>query len=380
VRIGVGDEQEERRRPPFLRQGKQKAVATRALITAVVAVLVLFGSATGCKSRADTSTDGVKDSASSQSGAAANAALSPAEALKAAQALGGPQPDDNAPPAAQTGGIDGHRALELVAKQLAYGPRPSDSAALQQLQSFLKSELTGYGCTLDVDDFQVDTPVGHRKMENILVKIPGQKPGIILLATHYDTATVPGFVGAFDAASSTAIMLEIARSLCGHTAQPGKYNVWIAFFDGEEAQNNGQWSDTDSVYGSREMAARLSNSGDLPKVKAFLLADLVGGKTAHYKRDTASTQWLVDVVWKVARRLGYTDIFVDGTSTMGGDDDFPFLNRKVAAVDVFDFDTVNDVPYWHNQSGTDTLDKISARNLAVTGHVFLETVKELQAK
>jgi len=345
---------------------------------ALIAMAVLLSAAIGCKSQADGSGAAAKSSAAEQSVSAPNAILSPAEALKAAQALGGPQPDDNAPAAAQTGGFDGHRALELTAKQLAYGPRPSGSAALQQLQVFLKTELATYGCTVDVDAFQVDTPVGHRKMENILVKIPGEKPGIILLGTHYDTATLPDFVGAFDSASSTAIMLEIARNLCGHPA--GRYGVWIAFLDGEEAQNHGVWTNEDSVYGSREMSARLSNSGDLAKVKAFLLADLVGGKTAHYKRDTASTQWLVDLVWKVAKRLGYTDVFVDGTSTMGGDDDFPFLNRKVPAVDVFDFDIGNDVPYWHNQNGTDTLDKISARNLAITGHVFLESVKELQGK
>jgi hypothetical protein len=354
------------------------------LVFAALAGLTMLGAATGCKSRADSSA--AKNAiASSQVAAPANWKMTPAEALRAAQAFPGAQPADDAPAAEKTGGIDGHRALELVAKQLAYGPRPSDSPALHELQGFLKTELSSYGCALDVDDFQVDTPVGHRKMENILVKIPGQKPGIILLGTHYDTATVSGFVGAFDAASSTAIMLEIARNLCapvgGHSgAQPAKYNVWIAFFDGEEAQNNGQWSNEDSVYGSREMSARLSNSGDLPKVKAFLLADLVGGKTAHYKRDTASTQWLVDLVWNVAGRLGYTDVFVSGTTTMGGDDDFPFLNRKVPAVDVFDFDTVNDAPYWHNQNGTDTLDKISARALAVTGHVFLEAVRELQEK
>jgi Zn-dependent M28 family amino/carboxypeptidase len=221
----------------------------------------------------------------------------------------------------------------------------------------------------------VDTPIGRKSMENILVKIPGEKPGIILLGTHYDTKIAPEFVGAFDGAASTAVMLEIARNLCLH---PGRYNVWIAFFDGEEATK--EWSDDDSVYGSREMSARLSNSGDLPKVKAFLLADLVGSKTAHYKRDSASTAWLVDLVWKVASRLGYKDVFVDGITTMGGDDDFPFMKRKVPSIDVFDFDIVNDVPYWHNQNGTDTLDKISARILAITGHVFLETIKELQAK
>jgi hypothetical protein len=360
-------------------------MGTGVSLAAALAALLLAG-VTGCKSQANAggATDQGAAAASGQNGPAKDAngvpvgaAASPADALKAAQASGGPQPDDNAPPAAQTGGIDGHRALELVAKQLAYGPRPASSPALKELQSFLKTELTGYGCKLDVDDFQVDTPVGHRTMENILVKIPGDKPGIILLATHYDTATVPGFVGAFDGASSTAIMLEIARNLCPH---PGKYQVWIAFFDGEEAQNNGQWSNEDSVYGSRELSARMANSGDLPKVKALLLADLVGGKTAHYKRDTASTQSLVELVWRVAARLGYTDVFVNDISTMGGDDDFPFLNRKVPAIDVFDFDTVNDAPYWHNLHGEDTLDKISARVLAVTGHVFLESVKELQAK
>ena len=67
--------------------------------------------------------------------------------------------------------------------------------------------------------------------------------------------------------------LEIARLLCGQK-QAGKYAVWIAFFDGEEAVNK-EWVDPDNRYGSREMAAKLANSGDLPKVKAFILADLV---------------------------------------------------------------------------------------------------------
>jgi hypothetical protein len=350
------------------------AMRSTFLVAAAMALLLL-GGATGCKSQADSSARPANTASASQATPPANTALSATDALKAAQAQAGPQPADDAPPADKTGGFDGHRALEQVAKQIAYGPRPAGSPELQQLQGYLKTELASYGCKLDVDDFQVDTPIGRKSMENILVKIPGEKPGIILLGTHYDTKIAPGFVGAFDGAASTAVMLEIARNLCPH---PGRYNVWIAFFDGEEATK--EWSDDDSVYGSREMSARLSNSGELPKVKAFLLADLVGSKTAHYKRDSASTAWLVELVWKVAARLGYRDVFVDGITTMGGDDDFPFLKRKVPSIDVFDFDIVNDVPYWHNQNGTDTLDKISARILAITGHVFLETIRELQAK
>jgi len=37
-----------------------------------------------------------------------------------------------------------------------------------------------------------------------------------------------------------------------------------------------------------------------------------------------------------------------------------------------------DIYYWH--TAEDTLDKVSAKSLAITGHVFLESVKQLQFK
>jgi len=52
-------------------------------------------------------------------------------------------------------------------------------------------------------------------------------------------------------------------------------------FDGEEAVQT--WSDTDSRYGSREMAAKL-RFRRLKKVRAFLLADIVGGKMRGFRR------------------------------------------------------------------------------------------------
>jgi len=234
--------------------------------------------------------------------------------------------------------------------------------------------LKSYGCTVETDSFTSDTPVGRLPMKNILVKIPGDKPGVILLGTHYDTKRLENFVGADDGGSSTAVMLELARLLC---TQHGRYNVWIAFFDGEEAVNF-EWKDPDNRYGSRQMAARLSMSGDLSKIKVFLLADLVGGRTPHFKRDDTSTEWLNDFVWSLAAKLGYSSVFVEQRGNIGGDDHFSFTQRKVPSVDVIDLDTVNDVPYWHTPQ--DTLDKINAKTLAIVGHVFLESVKQLQAR
>jgi len=281
-----------------------------------------------------------------------------------------PQAAKDATPPEKTGGFDGKRAFAHVAKQVSFGPRPSGSPALAHLQEYLLWELKSYGCNVETDDFSADTPVGRLRMKNILVKIPGEKPGVILLGTHYDTLLMEDFVGADDAGSSTALMLELARLLC---PQRGKYAVWIAFFDGEEAMKH--WSDTDSRYGSRQMAARLSTSGDIKKIRAVLLADIVGGRNAQFLRESSSTPVLIDLVWNTAAKLGYSAIFRND-ATSAEDDHDSFLKRGVPAVDVIG-DFVNN-GYWHTVQ--DALDKISPRTLAIVGHVFLESVKQLQSK
>ena len=289
---------------------------------------------------------------------------------------------ENAPPAEKTGGFDGKRAFAHVAKQVSFGPRPSGSPAIGQLQSYIQSELSSYGCKVEADDFHADTPIGNLAMKNIVAKIPGDKPGIIVLATHYDTARaardpasgqvhpMPTFVGADDGGSSTGVMLELARLLCSKHL---RYATWITFFDGEEAMRD--WSDTDSRYGSRQMAAKMAISGDVKKVKAFLLADIVGGRKAHFLRESSSTKGLVDLFWNAAHKLGYSDLFRD-EATAAQDDHDPFLKRGVPSLDVIgDFENNG---YWHTPE--DNLDKISAKTLAIVGHVFLESVNELQAR
>ncbi len=301
--------------------------------------------------------------------------------VASADTFASPQAGDDAPPSEKTGGFDGKRAFAHVAKQVSFGPHPSGSQAIAKVQDYLLSELKSYGCTVETDAFSSDTPIGRISMKNILVKIPGEKPVVILLGTHYDTArsardprtgevhAMPTFVGADDGGSSTALMLELARLLC---PRRGKYAVWIAFFDGEEAMHD--WSATDSLYGSRQMAARLSTSGDIKKTKAFLLADIVGGRAARFLRESSSTPALVDLIWSTAAKLGYSAIFLN-ESTSAQDDHDSFLKRGAPSVDVIG-DFMNN-GYWHTPQ--DSLDKISAKTLAIVGHVFLESVKQLQS-
>lgn len=282
-----------------------------------------------------------------------------------------PQIPDDALPAEKTGGFDGKLAYEHVAKQVSFGPRPAGSQAIAQAQDYITSQLTSFGCTVDTDAFSSDTPAGRLAMKNIVVKISGEQSGIILLTTHYDTKKLDNFVGADDGGSSTGVMLEMARLLC---AKHGRYAVWIAFFDGEEAVRK-EWHDPDNRYGSRQMAAKIAASGDLKKIRAMILADIVGGRALRIEREENSTKDLTNLIWNTAKRLGYGEIFVDQTMPVD-DDHLSFLARGVPSADIIDL--VNSAGYWHTPQ--DTMDKISAKNLGIVGYVILESVKELQRK
>jgi glutaminyl-peptide cyclotransferase len=282
-------------------------------------------------------------------------------------------PADAAPPASETGGFDGSKAYEFTAKVVDFGPRPPASDALRKSQDYVRSQLQGFGCAVDEDDFHASTPIGSLAMKNIIGQVQGEGKGIILLLTHYDTLRMDHFVGAVDGGSSTGLMLEMARVLCSPSAKKQPNSVWIGFLDGEEALVN--WhKDNDNTYGSRQLAAHLAASGDLKRIHAVILADLIGPKNPKFRRESNSTRWLADLVWKTAARLGYRDIFISDELAVD-DDHVAFLNRSVPAVDIID---LNDFPYWHTTE--DTLDKVSPRTLGIAGHVILESVNELQKK
>ena len=302
-------------------------------------------------------------------------ASSSATAAAAAPAQIAIPPADVAPPAAQTGGFDGAKAYDQVAKLVAFGPHPPATDAIHAVQNYIHSQLQSFGCAFDDDDFNAQTGIGNLAMKNIVAKIPGTGQGIILLLTHYDTKRVDNFVGAEDGGSSTGLMLEMARNLCGRPKQAN--SVWIVFLDGEETQAQFTWVTSDSVYGSRELAARMSVAGDLKRVRAVILADMVGQYGLRILRDSDAPKWLKDTIWNTAARLGYQSVFVS-QETSTEDDTLPFIERHVPAIDLIDLNDYINLGYWH--TAQDTLDKISPRSLAIVGHVILESVNALQVK
>jgi glutaminyl-peptide cyclotransferase len=282
-----------------------------------------------------------------------------------------PAPD---PAPEKTGGFDGQRAFQHVSNLVAIGPRTAGTEGNHRAQDYIIGQLKGFGCPVDPEAFHTPTPLGDMEMRNIVAKIPGTSPDILLFLTHYDTKRLPNFVGADDSGSSTGVMLELARLLC---PRKNALTIWIAFLDGEEAFDPLVWKDPDNTYGSRELAARMALSGDLARTKAVILADMVGGKNLRLQRETSSTGWLTDMVWSAAARLGYGDTFVSSQMAVTDDHD-PFLARHVPAVDVIDLDTPQRLGYWHMPQ--DTLDKLSPTSLAIVGHVLIAVVPQLEQR
>jgi Zn-dependent M28 family amino/carboxypeptidase len=279
--------------------------------------------------------------------------------------------------------FDGARALEYAREIVAFGPRYNGSEGLAKTQAYLRKQFAKDDLTEDT--FVADTPAGPQALHNFIVKFPGKKDSIIVLASHYETnywLKDTSFVGANDGASTTGLLIEIAnrlRATMGGKPREG-HSVWLVFFDGEEAVKS--WSHTDSLYGSRHLAAKWQNDGTLKRIKAFLLADMIGDKDLDIARDGNSTPWLVDVVKQAAVREGDQRYFFQRT-TVEEDDHLPFVQRGVPVADVIDDDFgPHDAahPDGYHHTPEDTLDKISAKSLTIDGDVFLETIHLLDQR
>ena len=265
--------------------------------------------------------------------------------------------------------FNGAKALEYARQFAAIGPRWPTGPGHPKAEAFLRDQFKHD--QVEEDTFTANTPIGPVAMRNFIVRFPGKKDGVIVLSTHYET-NYPlrniNFVGANDGASTTGLLLAIADQLRGRTLDG--YSVWLVFFYGEEAIQS--WSASDSTYGSRHLAAKWGRDGTLGKIKAFILADMIGDKDLDIQRESKSTGWLVDLVRQAAHKFGYDRYFFQ-TEEAVEDDHLAFVDRGVPSIDVIDLDYGPNNSYHH--TAQDTMDKISARSLTIDGDVFMETIR-----
>ncbi len=283
------------------------------------------------------------------------------------------------PPLPPTPHLSGPVAFATTRALLAVAPKrfngsPGHLAAENFIKAQFKPEQAAGN--FEVDSFTASTPAGMQSMDNFIVKFPGKKDGIIVLASHYET-NYPlkdvAFVGANDGACTSALLITIGQYLRTHP--PAGYSVYLVFDDGEEAVKD--WTAQDSLYGTRHLAAKWSQDDTLNKIKAFLLADMIGDKDLNINPDDQSTPWLVDLLRTAAKDTHHEKNVLQHEQMEIGDDHIPFARRGVPVLDLIDIDYgPHDQAHpdgWHH-TPQDTIDKLSPQSLQVSLDLFMELI------
>jgi len=248
--------------------------------------------------------------------------------------------------------FDGHRAFAELRRQVQMGPRPAGSAASRRLAARIRRAL----------------PRGHYEqvpggLRNVVGRLPGRKPAVVV-AAHYDTKKLPGFVGANDGAGGTAAVLELARVLSRSKRSETAPELRFVLFDGEEATNDKADFRLTGLRGSQAYADR--HRGEL---RALVLLDFVADKNLSLPREAGSDPQLWSRLRSAARRVGAQGAFPATRRSEILDDHTPFAEDGVPAINLIDFD----FPCWHKRC--DDMSAVSARSLDISGEAVLELLR-----
>jgi glutaminyl-peptide cyclotransferase len=275
--------------------------------------------------------------------------------------------------------FNAQQAFAYTARIAGFGERWPGSPGHLKTENLIHQVVQKDGGRIEADDFTATTPRGPIKVHNIIGKFNATddpKQPIFILAGHYDTLFQPGFIGANDGATSTAILLSFADALAAHKT---KMQIWLVWTDLEEAVK--AFTEEDGLYGSRHLAGKLFADGTAARVRGFFLLDMIGARNLSVGRETGSKRWLQDFIEHAARQLGYSQYFFQYETDII-DDHVPFIRAGIPAVDVVDarygrmgpqFDGMGEF----HHSNADTMDKLSAHSLEIVGKTILLTIELL---
>ena len=270
---------------------------------------------------------------------------------------------------------------------LAIGPRTAGSDGLKKCHRYIAETLTPSGWKTITQTVERDTPVGKRTFINLIARYqPGdiktlddvaKLPTKGILSAHLDSKKIPGipnFLGADDAASACALILELATTLATENPELAK-ELELVFFDGEEAFGKHMTLDPqEGLYGSRAYANTLYNRN--PKPEFGIVLDMVGHKNLKIAVPGDTPPHLYNTLIKSAETHGHAKHFTQ--SPDGILDDHYYLNKAgVPTIDIIGAG-FSDSHWWHQEG--DTMELISAKSLTISYHVTLTMLRELLAK
>lgn len=270
-------------------------------------------------------------------------------------------------------------------------PRIPGTPSHRHIQKYISNYFLELGWHFEVDRFRQATVTGPMTFTNLIATSDPSADKRIILAAHYDSKgfIMDGetkrfdFVGATDSAWSCALLMELARSV----PVAGNTSIQMIFFDGEEALE--EWSEHDSIYGSKHLAKIWSNARqshrNLQNIKYFILLDLLGAvdtklysffpKTYHLFKMMAD----IEEELRVRGKLQTTaQIFISQKYVQGfqngkfilGDDHVPFAELGVPIIHLIPAQFPN---VWHTPRDDITaLDQATCHDIALILYNFLQ--------
>jgi len=278
----------------------------------------------------------------------------------------------------------------------------------KKVQEFIVNHFKRLQWEMEKDTFDAETPLGIKTFNNyIFTKNPLSERRIVL-AAHYDSKYFKNevFIGATDSAAPCAILMDIAESLNfalenqkkkieseeGKEGLKNSTTIQMIFFDGEEAFEN--WTNTDSIYGSRHLAEKWENepinsTSSITKIKSIdvlVLLDLLGTKNPSfinfYKNSEKYFNILSDIEIMLSNQkllstsynnnsvfFSRSDAITDTPKLFIDDDHRPFLRKNVPILHIIPYPFPN---VWHNAAdNADALDENTIKDLSLVFKLFV---------
>ncbi|KAH9284637.1 Glutaminyl-peptide cyclotransferase [Echinococcus granulosus] len=249
--------------------------------------------------------------------------------------------------------------------------RPIGTANHTLVREFISKELSESGWTVKLDTFSESTVIGNRTFANIVAVNRPHASRRIILSCHYESKLMHNFYGTIDSAVPCSIIVNIAESLIRlFQSSKSDTTVQLVFFDGEEAFR--EWTDTDSLYGSRHLAAQMAQAdsqgcNEISQIDLFVLLDLIGAAHHPFPRYPHCDPRFYDMLRDIERLL--KPFFLLGSQSPEDrrkpsyfsstihpgilDDHTPFLSKGVPVLHLV---PAPFPPQWHDVS--DTIDNI----------------------
>lgn len=276
-------------------------------------------------------------------------------------------------------------AYAFVKAQIDFGPRVPNTKAHVNCGDYLINKMKGWCDTVIV---QAGTVTAFDKtrlsFRNIISSFNPQTKRRILLFAHWDTRPWSDqdtinkdkpSLGADDGASGVAVLMEIARQLKKNKTGIG---IDIIFFDAEDwgMEGGGPGAEDSYALGTQYWAGKLHVNNYTADYG--ILLDMVGAKGAQFRKEGLSRTeagFVVDKVWQMANRLGYSSYFLyeDGGWVT---DDHVYVNQiNIPSIDIIHSShaTKSGFPaHWHTHA--DNIDVIDRNVMKAVGQTLIGVI------